>query len=201
MAVEIVLYRWAGRWGPFRIRVPCGECALSRDIIRDALEHELSDINAKLIARDWLSHWWQALLHGGWHAPIVLVDGRIISQGSALNRGVLCQKVIEANARKSPLNGNVLFGKSGCPHCQRAKAYLEQAGIAFDYRDVVKNPVFLYDMLARVKPLVGAAMPISVPQIWIDGCYIGSADALAETLAMPVQAVQERAASSLSPAG
>ncbi len=194
MAADIVLYRWAGNWGPFRIRVPCGECTLTRDIICDALRHELRDV-------DWLSHWWRPLLRGGWHAPIVMVDGHVISQGSALNRGVLCQKVIEANARKSPLAGNVLFGKNDCPHCKRAKVYLEQAGMAFDYRDVVENPVFLYDMLARVKPLVGAATPIAVPQIWIDGNYIGSADALATTLAVSVQPVRGRAVSSLSPAG
>ena len=34
-----------------------------------------------------LAHrWWKPLRRGGWHAPIVLVDGRLISQGHALNR-------------------------------------------------------------------------------------------------------------------
>ena len=32
--VRITLYRWAGVWGPFRIKVPCGECALTQGRVR-----------------------------------------------------------------------------------------------------------------------------------------------------------------------
>jgi len=139
------------------------------------------------------------LRKGVWHAPIVLVDGRVISQGSALNRGTLSQAVIEAHAAQHPLEGNVLFGKHGCPHCKRARNYLDQAGITYDYRDVVKQPVALYEMLARVKPIIGNATPITVPQIWLEGEYIGNADALANILGHPVKPNPERGRCSLSP--
>jgi len=199
MAVEIVLFRWAGKWGPFSIKVPCGECSLTEDIIHDTLTHELSEVPVELKIRDWLSEWWRPLVKGGWHAPIVVVGGKVISQGSALNRGVLSQAVIEAYARKHPVLGNILFGKHGCPHCKRARTYLDRANVAYDYRDVVRQPVYLYEMLARVKPIVGAGTPITVPQIWLDGQYIGNADALGSVLHEAVEPNPERGQCSLSP--
>ncbi|EGG98101.1 Glutaredoxin [gamma proteobacterium IMCC2047] len=119
--VTIILYRWAGAWGPFKVSIPCGECTLTRDIISDTIKHELAGIGVELQVYDWLSCWWRPLQKGAWHAPIVMVDGRVISQGAALNRGVLTQAVAEAYALSNPVVGNVLFGKQGCPHCQRAK--------------------------------------------------------------------------------
>jgi len=199
MAVEIVLFRWAGSWGPFRIRIPCGECSLTSDVILDTLAHELSGVPVSLDIHDWLSEWWRPLLKGGWHAPVVLVDGRIVSQGSALNRGILSQTVIEAHVSQCPLRGNVLFGKHGCPHCKRARKSLDQAHITYDYRDVIKQPVALYEMLARVKPIVGNATPITVPQIWLEDEYIGNADALADILGCKVEPNPERGQCSLSP--
>jgi len=199
MAVEIILFRWAGSWGPFSIRVPCGECSLTSDVILDTMACELSGIPIHLDTRDWLSEWWRPILKGGWHAPIVLVNGRVVSQGSALNRGVLSQSVIEAYAMQCPLRGNVLFGKYSCPHCKRARKYLDQAHITYDYRDVVKQPVALYEMLARVKPIVGSAAPVTVPQIWLEGEYIGNADALAEILGRKIKPNPERGQCSLSP--
>ncbi len=197
--VSIVLYRWAGAWGPFRIKVPCGECSLTQDVIRDTLRHELAGIPVELEVRAWLETWWRPLLRGGWHAPIVMVEDRVISQGNALNRGVLTEAVIAHHARRTPVAGNHLFGKDTCPHCQRAKGYLAEAEIEFRYHNVVKEPRALYEMLARVKPLVGPSTPISVPQIWLDGHYVGGADQLSEQLHRPVEANPERGQSSLSP--
>ena len=181
--IQIDLYRWAGQWGPFRIKIPCGECTLTSDIIKDTLDKELAGIPVKLNVQDWLSVWWKALKSGGWHAPIVTVQGKMISQGAALNRGVLTQAVIEANAANLKPEGSFLFGKLSCPHCVRAKKKLDEAGIPYEYRDVVEEPRFLYEMLGLVKPIVGPKTPITVPQIWLDGKYIGGADNLEKSLA------------------
>lgn len=178
--VRVTLFRWAGAWGPFKVRIPCGECALTKDVIQDTLVTELDGIPVQLEIREWLSEWWKPLLKGGWHAPIVLVDGKVISQGHALNRGVLTQAVIEAYARKAAIKGSHLFGKESCPHCHRAKRYMEQAGIQYTYHDVVRNPRDLYEMISRVLPLIGSKTPITVPQIWLGGRYIGGADQLQE---------------------
>lgn len=197
---RITLYRWAGKWGPFKVTIPCGECSLTKDVIRDTIDKELAGIPVTLEIVDWLGVWWKPLARGGWHAPIVMVDRRVISQGAALNRGVLTQAVIEAHARRSEVAGSQLFGKESCPHCKRARGYLDAANIPYAYRDVVGNPRDMYEMLARVKPIVGAKTPITVPQIWIDGRYVGGADQLSRIVAQRVEPNPDRGRCSLSPA-
>ena len=198
--VRITVFRWAGAWGPFKVNIPCGECSLTRDIIQDCIDTDLAGIDVELDLRDWLSEWWKPLPKGGWHAPIVLVNGKIISQGRALNRGVLTQAVIEAATTDRPLPGNHIFGKSTCPHCVRAKGYLAQAHVPNQYYDVVKDTRALYEMLARVKPIIGPKTPVTVPQIWIDGSYIGGADSLKEVLGLSeVVPNPDRGQCSLSP--
>ena len=198
--IRITVFRWAGAWGPWKVNIPCGECSLTRDIIQDCIDTDLAGIDVELDLRDWLSEWWKPLPKGGWHAPIVLVNGRIISQGRALNRGVLTQAVIEAATAHTPLPGNHIFGKATCPHCVRAMGYLAEAGVQNRYYDVVKDTRALYEMLARVKPIVGPKTPVTVPQIWIDGSYIGGADSLKEVLGLAeVVPNPDRGQCSLSP--
>ncbi len=198
--VNITVFRWAGAWGPFKVSIPCGECSLTKDIIQDCIDSDLSEINVELEMRDWLSEWWKPLPKGGWHAPIVLVDGKLVSQGAALNRGVLTQAVIEQAVGGTKMQGNHIFGKASCPHCVRAKEYLEQAQLDYQYHDVVKEPRSLYEMLARVKPIIGPKTPVTVPQIWIDGQYTGGASQLKQILKLTeVVPNPDRGQCSLSP--
>lgn len=176
--VKILVYRWAGKWGPFKVNIPCGECTLTGDIIRDTIANELHGIPVEFETRDWLSNWWQPVLKGGWHAPIVLVDGRIIAQGAALNRGVLAEQVVKAWVGRAPILGNHVFGKDNCGHCDRAKSLLERHGRSFTYHDVIKNPRAVYEMVPRAKAEIGEKTPVTTPQIWLEGTYIGGADAL-----------------------
>lgn len=197
--IRITVYRWAGAWGPFKVSIPCGECSLTKDVIQDTIETELAGVPVEVEMRDWLSEWWKPLPKLGWHAPIVIVEDKLVSQGAALNRGVLTQAVIEAHARRTPIAGNHVFGKASCPHCVRAKTYLDAAGIDYAYHDVVREPRGLYEMLARVKPIVGPKTPVTVPQIWIDGSYVGGADALRKITQGRVEPNTERGQCSLSP--
>ena len=196
--VTITVFRWAGKWGPFKVKIPCGECSLTKDVIQDTIENELGDISVELDMRDWLSEWWRPLKLGGWHAPIVIVGGKIVSQGAALNRGVLTQAVIETHAKSAEIKGNHLFGKISCPHCVRAKKYLEDCKVDYQYHDVVKSPRSLYEMLSRVKPIVGPKTPITVPQIWLEGKYVGGADELSKKLDCQVEPNYDRGKCSLS---
>ena len=197
--VKIKLYRWAGKWGPFEVNIPCGECSLTVDVINDTIVTELAGISVELETYDWLSIWWKPLRQGGWHAPIVIVEDKLVSQGHALNRGLLTEAVIAAHVKRSSLSGNVIFGKETCPHCVRAKSYLEQAKIDYTYYDVVKEPRALYEMLGRVKPIVGPKTPITVPQIWIEDKYVGGADQLSEIVNSDVEPNHDRGQCSLSP--
>lgn len=196
--IKITLYRWAGSWGPFKVSIPCGECALTADVIKDTMETELAGIPVDLDIRDWLTEWYKPLLRGGWHAPIVLVENQIIGQGGALNRGLLTQAVIERYAKRSSIDGTHVFGKASCPHCVRAKDHLDEANIEYNYRDVVANPLDLYEMLARVKPIVGPKTPITVPQIWVNGEYVGGADELSRIVNNTVEPSPDRGQCSMS---
>ena len=68
-AVQLLLYRWAGQWGPFSVSIPCGECSLTADVIKDTLATELAGIPVEVETREWLTEWWKPLPKGGWHAP------------------------------------------------------------------------------------------------------------------------------------
>lgn len=199
--VNVLVYRWAGSWGPFKVNIPCGECSLTKDIIQDTIDRDLAGITVNLTIKDWLSQWWKPLLKGGWHAPIVMVEGEVVSQGEALNRGLLTQAVIRAHAKKNPISSteHFIFGKQNCPHCVRAKQSFDDKAIAYTYLDVVKEPRALYEMLARVKPIIGAKTPVTVPQIWMHGHYIGGASELSQKLDTDIQPNPERGRSSLSP--
>ena len=199
--IKVTVFRWAGSWGPFSVKIPCGECSLTKDVIVDTFETELKGIPVELEMHDWLSKWWKPLKKGGWHAPIVMVENKMISQGAALNRGVLTQAVIQAYSLQSEIQGNYVFGKETCPHCKRAKSYLKEANIDYNYKDVVREPASMYEMLSRVKPIVGPKTPITVPQIWIDGNYVGGADALSKIIRKPVEPNLDRGQCSMSPSG
>ncbi len=199
--VKVILYRWAGAWGPLRVNTPSGECSLTVDVIKDTFSNELADIPVELETHDWLSKWWRPLIFGGWHAPIVIVGNRVVSQGHALNRGVLTEAVIGEYVKSTELSSTHLFGKENCPHCVRAKGYLEKAHIDYEYHDVIKEPRSLYEMLGRVKPVVGSKTPITVPQIWFKGEYVGGANELQDIVKRPIKANPDRGQCSLSPAG
>ena len=197
--VIVTLYRWAGSWGPFKVNIPCGECSLTVDVIEDTFKTELEGIPVELQTYDWLSNWWKPIRKAGWHAPIVMVNGEIVSQGRALNRGVLTEAVIAAHVARSKLEGTHVFGKASCPHCKTAKFHLDNANIDYLYHDVVKEPRALYEMLGRVKPIVGPKTPVTVPQIWVNGDYVGGALEMEKIVNASVEPNPDRGKCSLSP--
>jgi glutaredoxin len=95
---------------------------------------------------------------------------------------VLTEHVIREYAARTPIKGTVMFGKDNCTYCRMAKELFAEKSVDYHYRDVVKEPAALYEMLARVKPIVGPKTPITTPQIWVDGRYIGGYDALHDVL-------------------
>ena len=65
-----------------------------------------------------------------------------------------------------------IYTKWGCPYCYRAKALLEDKGVAFTEYDVTMGGPKRAEMAERAP---GAA---TVPQIFIDGRLIGGCDDL-----------------------
>jgi hypothetical protein len=83
--VRITIYRWAGQKWFFRIRSECVECDLTVAQVQGLLSAH-PDWPVEVEVKPWLTHLWESLLHGGWHAPVVLVDGRLVRQGTIPTR-------------------------------------------------------------------------------------------------------------------
>ncbi len=180
--IHIIQYTWAGSWGPFKISVQCGECGLTEGIIRDVLENEFTDEPITFETKEWLPNWWRVIFKGGWHAPIVTLNGRVIAQGAVIDRGLLAARIREALVHVAEPTGTVMFSKEGCSHCTRGKELLEGAGIAYKTRNVVTDPLAAKQMFVAAKRHIGNTTPVTLPQIWIDGVYVGGTKELEEYL-------------------
>lgn len=102
--VKIILFRWAGKLGPIRISGECLECDFALAQVRGLLAAH-ADWPVELEVKPWLEHWWEALCSGGWHAPIVLVNRELVSQGEipdydALERSV--RRALESSQAERP---------------------------------------------------------------------------------------------------
>lgn len=98
-AISITLYRWAGQKWFFRICGECAECDLAVAQAR-AVVSAHPDWPLELEVKPWLSHLWESLRRGGWHAPVVMVDGRLFRQGTVPSRAELETAVRSALKRR-----------------------------------------------------------------------------------------------------
>jgi hypothetical protein len=86
--IRITIYRWAGEKWPFRIRSECVECDLTVAQVRSLVSaHPGWPLEVEI--KPWLTHLLESLRHGGWHAPVVLMDGHLLSQGKIPTRAEL----------------------------------------------------------------------------------------------------------------
>lgn len=79
--IEIVVYRITGRQGI--IDIPhryCEECDLTIAVARQVLQ-QLDDRAVRLTVKPWMLYFWRPIWRGGWHAPILTINGKVYSQG------------------------------------------------------------------------------------------------------------------------
>lgn len=79
--VKVTVYRWAGKKWFLRIDGECIECDLTVSQVRTLIARNPS-WPVELEIKPWLNHLWESLRHGGWHAPVVLVEGMLVRQGT-----------------------------------------------------------------------------------------------------------------------
>lgn len=81
----ITVYPIAGRQLFFRIPDSfCRECDLTLNLV-ERVAADFADV--RVITKPWLNHLFEALWRGGWHAPVVTIDGRVFSQGVVPDEG------------------------------------------------------------------------------------------------------------------
>ena len=173
--VKIKVYKWAGKFGPFKIESTCGECRYAMRVINDVCDEFGDAVSIK--EAEWLSNWYKPILKGGWHAPIVMVNGKVLSQGVVVDRDILRGTLIKEIFKdyKAPKDKNIIFTLPKCRYCKEAKKILKDAGIKFEARDVLHNNINMQKMLSLI---LGKIHPISMPQIFIKGKWIKGTDEL-----------------------
>ncbi|MDQ3548434.1 MAG: hypothetical protein M3439_06390 [Chloroflexota bacterium] len=102
--IEIVVYRITGRQG--FITIPhryCEECDLTIHVARSVVD-QLADPSVRLTVRPWLLWFWRPIWRGGWHAPIVTIDGQVVTQGIVPSRETLLLAIERVRGGKPALN-------------------------------------------------------------------------------------------------
>jgi len=92
-SVSIVMYYWGGKKFGITIKTECEECDINMGILKEMEKKEFENKPVSIIIKPWLTHFWEVLFTGGWHAPIILTNGKIFSQGVVIDRERLAQKV------------------------------------------------------------------------------------------------------------
>lgn len=91
--VDITMYYWGGEKYGIKIGSECEECDINMGILEAIKDEEFQDKPVNVTIKPWLTNVWESLAKGGWHAPVVLVNGKIISQGVVVDREELAAKV------------------------------------------------------------------------------------------------------------
>ena len=104
MGADVIVYYITGKQlGP--ISVPqswCEECDLTIRAVRSALEEVDPAGRIRLDVKPWMRHALPALLAGGWHPPVVLIEGSVFSQGVVPDREALRERLTQlAEARRA----------------------------------------------------------------------------------------------------
>ncbi|WP_119343088.1 glutathione peroxidase [Facilibium subflavum] len=112
-----------------------------------------------------------------WRYSMLVKDGKIDKMFIEPNKPGDPFEVSDADTMLSYIAPNsvlpkevTIFTKPGCPHCARAKALLHENALAFEEIILGEN--------ASVRTLRAVTGQQTVPQIYIEGQHIGSADQL-----------------------
>jgi hypothetical protein len=95
MREDVTIYYITGKQlGP--LSVPerwCEECDLTVRAVQSALREADPDSTLTFVSKPWMSHAIPALLKGGWHPPVVVIGGKVHSQGIVPKREGLVSRL------------------------------------------------------------------------------------------------------------
>lgn len=94
---DVVIYRFTGRQGFFKVPAKwCKECDLLVDQTKKTIAELGLENRIRLKILPWWLWFWKPLIsHFAWHAPILVINDKLASQGVLLEKG----KLIEALRR------------------------------------------------------------------------------------------------------
>jgi ribonucleoside-diphosphate reductase alpha chain len=90
---------------------------------------------------------------------------------------------VEENKLKE-VKETIIYGKPNCPQCTMAKSLLESKGIAYSYVDITTTG-------KSAAEITGRADVRSLPQVYLDGAYVGGFTELYAKLTTPSEVVED----------
>jgi hypothetical protein len=94
--LEIAIYPIAGKQLWFSIPESfCRECDLTLRLVERVVQELENPSEVRVRVRPWLKHIVAALWRGGWHPPVVTINGRLFSQGVVPEAQALRTKIEE----------------------------------------------------------------------------------------------------------
>lgn len=180
--VIIEIYKWEGEFFPFKIKQKCGECSLSIRVIENIKERvEKEGIGVEVIEKPWLNNWYEILHKGAWHAPIIVVNGRVLSQGDVVTHEQLLDTIYSTAYKHFNITNkqNIIYTLPNCPYCKKSKELLQESNIKYEERNIIESSKNMRQLLALVQ---GKIHPITLPQVFLEGKWIGGCDDLEKYL-------------------
>ncbi len=95
--INITIYRFTGSQGFFSVpKKWCEECDLLVALVKKTIFELGIEDKTKLTVKPWFLWWWQPLLiNFAWHAPILIINGNLISQGMVPEKNFLTKALLE----------------------------------------------------------------------------------------------------------
>lgn len=81
--INITIYRFTGSQGFFKVPEKwCEECDLLVAMVKKTVKELGLENQTKLEIKPWFLWWWQPFMkYFAWHAPILVINGKLVSQG------------------------------------------------------------------------------------------------------------------------
>lgn len=92
--ILITMYYWGGEKFGIKIKKSCAECDINHEMLDDIKQKEFGGRLVNIVLKPWLTNFWESLAYGGWHAPIIIVNDKLFSQGIIIDRKKLIKSVL-----------------------------------------------------------------------------------------------------------
>lgn len=83
--VRLTLYKYEGKKWFLKIRDGCEECDITETYLKNLVKRKRFKNKIDIRVYPWLDNIFSLLLKGGFHAPIVMINNRVFSQGIVPN--------------------------------------------------------------------------------------------------------------------
>lgn len=94
--ITVSVYFWGGQKFGIKIKSTCKECDLTIPLIKNLIKKEFKGKLIKVEIKPWLNNIFKVFFkYRGWHAPIIVVNDRFISQGKVVNVKALRETIKE----------------------------------------------------------------------------------------------------------